>query len=171
MTSAVAAAASGAPGAGMPSGTSVRRPKTTGSTVAGMSMFTVPTRVGVSSRRNRERRAEITSGSNDETSTRMASSPGPPWASAAVQMPMKATAGPVIRAYPAPMRPTRSACNIVQAPLTTTVANTAQARYASAPPAARITIVGMKTSPVMPSTTSCRPQLTARAAGGCSSGW
>ncbi|MCY4509123.1 MAG: hypothetical protein OXG35_19510, partial [Acidobacteria bacterium] len=67
MTSPGAAAVSGAAGPGTPSGTSVRRPKTTGSTVAGISMFTVPTMVGVRNRRNSDRRADIASGSRDET--------------------------------------------------------------------------------------------------------
>ena len=60
------------------SGPAVNRPETTGSTVTGISIFTVPTKVGVSIRRNKERRNEMTSGINEERSTRIASTPGPP---------------------------------------------------------------------------------------------
>ena len=126
MTSTVAAAVDGAANPGTPSGMSVRRPKTTGSTVAGMSMFTVPTMVGVRNRRNSERRADMASGSRDDTMTRTANTPGPPSVRAVTQIPMKAAAGPVVRMYPAPIRPIREACNIVAAPLTATVQNTAQ---------------------------------------------
>ena len=59
-------------------GVSARRPNTTGSTVAGTSMFTVPTMVGVRSRRNRASRIEITMGMSDEATTRVARSVGPP---------------------------------------------------------------------------------------------
>ena len=48
------------------------RLKTTGSTVTGISMFTVPTMVGVRSRRNRESRAESTVGSNGRRSDQRA---------------------------------------------------------------------------------------------------
>ena len=97
MTSIVAAAGSGAPSAGTPSGVWCMRLKTTGSTVTGISMFTVPTIVGVSSRRNRDSRVETTIGSNEDAMTRVRSSTGPPAASAAALSPMKAPAGPMAR--------------------------------------------------------------------------
>ena len=56
-------------------------------------------------------------------------------------------------------------------PLTATAQNTAQDRYPSLPPPARITIVGMKTMLARPRTTSCRPQPKLRAGGGFSSAW
>ena len=170
ITSMVAAAVSGAPSAGTPSGTSFKRPTTTGSTVAAISMCTVPTRVGVTSRRNTESRAEIRSGNSDETMTRQASSAGPPSTSAVTEMPMTAAPGPAQRTYPAPSRPILTACNAVQAPLIATVQNTVQDRYVSLPPAARITIVGIRTSPVIPTTTSCAPQPNVSGPGGFSSG-
>ena len=170
MTSTVAAAAIGAAGSGTSDGTSVRRPNTTGSTVAGISMFTVPTMVGVRNRRNSDNRADMASGSRDETMTRTASRPGPPSTRAVTQIPMNAAAGPVVRTYPAPIRPSRDACNIVAMPLTATVQNTAHDRYASVSPAARITIVGKATSPVIPSTTSCTPHPRTTPPGGRSSG-
>ncbi len=73
------------------------RLKMTGSTVTGISMFTVPTMVGVRSRRNRESRVDSTIGSNDAATTSEPSSAGPPWASAAALSPTKAPGGPMAR--------------------------------------------------------------------------
>ena len=170
MTRIVASAVNGAPSADTWSGVWCMRPKTTGSTVTGISMFTVPTMVGVRSRRNRESRAESTIGSNDDAATSAPSSAGPPWDSAAALRPMKAPAGPMASTYPAPIRPARTACSAVHTPLMATALKTAQDRYASLPPAARITIVGIRTMLAPPSITSCRPQPKASAAGGLSSG-
>ena len=97
MTSIVASAVNGAPSAGTWSGVWCMRLKTTGSTVTGISMFTVPTMVGVRSRRNRESRVDSTIGSNDDAATSGPSSAGPPWASAAALSPMKAPGGPIAR--------------------------------------------------------------------------
>ena len=47
--------------------------------------------------------------------------------------------------YPAPMRPTRTACRMVLMPLTAAAAKTAQVRYESEPSAARTTIAGVST--------------------------
>ena len=170
MTAIVASAVTGAPIAAAPGGASVRRLKTTGSTVAGTSMFTVPTMVGVRSRLNRASRMEIAIGTNADAATRVASRAGPPSARALTETPMKATGGPIASTYPAPTRPSLAACSAVQAPLAVMAQKTAQDRYASVPPAARIAIVGMRTVPVRLSTTSCRPQPTATDAGGLSSG-
>ena len=170
MTAIVATAVRGALSAGAPAGPSVRRPKTTGSTVAGTSMFTVPTMVGVSRRLNRARRREMTMGTSDDATTRVASRAGPPSERAPTETPMKAPAGPIVSTYPAPTRPSLAACRAVLTPLTATAQNTAHDRYASVPPAARITIVGMRTMLARPSTTSCAPQPRATPAGGCSSG-
>ena len=84
----VASAVSGASSVAASGGASLRRRKTTGSTVAGTSMFTVPTMVGVRSRRNRASRIEITIGTSDDATTRVASSAGPPSTSALMQTPM-----------------------------------------------------------------------------------
>ena len=169
MTRTVATAVNAGPSA-MSFGASARRLNTTGSTVAGTSRFTVPTMVGVRSRRNRASRIEITIGTSDEAATKVASSAGPPWSRALTQTPMKAPAGPMKSRYPAPTRPSRTACRAVLMPLTATAPNTAQDRYASVPPPARMTMVGMKMMLVMPRTTSCRPQPRDRSGGGFSSG-
>ena len=128
MTRIVASAARGAPSVPVPGGTSVRRPKTTGRTVAGTSMFTVPTMVGVSSRRNSASRRETTMVTSADATTRVASRDGPPSARAAAHTPMKATAGPIVSTYPAPTRPSLAACSAVTMPLTATALNTAQER-------------------------------------------
>ena len=51
-------------------------------------MFTVPTMVGVRRRLNRASRMEITIGTSDEATTRVASSAGPPSLSALTHTPM-----------------------------------------------------------------------------------
>ncbi len=170
MTTIVASAVTGAPSAAAPGGASVRRPKMTGRTVAGSSMFTVPTRVGVSSRLNRASRIEIAMGTNEDATTRAASRAGPPSARALTETPMKATGGPIASTCPAPTRPSLAACSAVETPLTATAQNTAHDRYASVPPAARMAMVGMRTMLARPRTTSCSPQARARPAGGCSPG-
>ena len=153
MTSPVATAVSGALSA-VSGGASARRLNTTGSTVAGISMFTVPTMVGVRSRLNRANLIEITMGTSDDATTRVARSGGPPSLRALTQTPIKAPAGPMKSRYPAPIRLRLTACRAVQTPLTATAPNTAQDRYASVPPLTRMMIVGMKMMLVMPRTTS-----------------
>ena len=170
MTMIVPSAVAAAPMAVAPGGVSARRPKMTGSTVAGASMFTVPTMVGVSSRLNTASRMEIASGTTDDTATRLASKEGPPSASALMQTGMNATGGPIASTCPAPIRPSLPACSAVQIPLTATTQNAAQDTYSSVPPAALTTIVGIRTMLARPSATSCRPNPRARAAGGRSMG-
>ena len=169
MTRPVATAVSGALSA-VSGGASARRLNTTGSTVAGISMFTVPTMVGVRSRLNRASRIEITIGTSDDATTRVASSAGPPSMRALTQTPIKAPAGPIKSRYPAPTRLSLTACRAVQMPLTATAPNTAQDRYASVPPLALMMIVGIKMMLVMPRTTNCRPLPRDTSAGGLSSG-
>ena len=60
MTSTVAKALSGAPRAGLPSGTSLSRLRTGAITETGISMSTVPDTDGVRIRRNSESRSDIT---------------------------------------------------------------------------------------------------------------
>ena len=103
--------------------------------------------------------------------TRVASIAGPPWAIAATQTAIKAPEVPISRTYPAPNRPNRTAWISVVVPLTSIAANTAHDRKASLPPAARITIAGVRTMPATQSTTSCSPSPKASGTGGVSSGW
>ena len=128
MTRIVTAALTGAAAAGVPSGTSVSRPKTIGMTVTGISMITVPATVGVMIRLSRESRAESANWNSDEITIRVASRAGPPCASAVTQTAMKAPEVPMRRTYPAPMRPARTACRIVVSPLTASAAKTAHVR-------------------------------------------
>ncbi|MCE2455950.1 MAG: hypothetical protein J4G12_09105 [Gemmatimonadetes bacterium] len=72
---------------------------------------------------------------------------------------------------PIPMRPVRSACRMVATPQTATDASTAQERYASVMPAARMTTMGISITAAMLSTASCRPTPRASRRGGVSSGW
>ena len=97
MTSMVASALNGAADAGLPSGTSVSSPNTIGITVTGISMMTVPATVGVRMRRNNERRPASANWNNAETTTRVASMAGPPFAIAATQIAMKAPEVPIAR--------------------------------------------------------------------------
>ena len=128
MTSTVTAALAGAAAGGAPSGTSFNMPKMIGMTVTGISMITVPATVGVKIRRIQESRAESRNWHREEAMTRVASSAGPPCASAVTQTAMKAPEVPMRRTYPAPMRPTRTACNTVVSPLTASAAKTVQDR-------------------------------------------
>ena len=68
------------------------------------------------------------------------------------------------------MRPSRMACKTVVTPLTMTAAKTAQDRKSALPPAARITITGVSTTPATVSMASCAPSPTDRENGGFSSG-
>ena len=88
-------ALNGAASAGLPSGTAASRSNTAGITVTGISMMTVPETVGVSTRWNSESRADSMSGTKDETTTRVASSAGPPVETAAMQTAMKAPEAPI----------------------------------------------------------------------------
>ena len=108
MTTAVASALSGAPSAGLPSGTSSSRPNTNCSTVTGISMMTVPETVGVRMRRNSARRADRRIWKSAEMATRVASIAGPPSATAVMQTPMKAAELPITSTWPPPIRPMRT---------------------------------------------------------------
>ena len=112
----------------VPSGTSVSVSKTTGATVAVISMITVPVTTGVKMRRNRESRAASRNWNSDETTTRLASVDGPATTRAATQTAMNAPDVPMISRCPDPMRPHRAACSTVVRPLTTIAANTPHAR-------------------------------------------
>ena len=128
MTNMVTKALSGAASTERPSGTSVSMSKTVVMTVTGISMITVPVTVGVRIRRNSESRAERANWKSDEMTTRVASIAGPPSATAVMQTAMK-TGEPVITsAYPAPTRPSRTACSTVTAPPSTIAVNTAHER-------------------------------------------
>ena len=58
-------------------------------------MMTVPETVGVSTRWNSESRAHSTSGTMDETTTRVASNAGPPAETAEMQTAMNAPEAPI----------------------------------------------------------------------------
>ena len=97
MATMVTRAVSGAAGAGPPAGTSVSIPKTTGITVTGSSMTTVPTTVGVRIRRNSESLAESANWQSEAMMTRVASSAGPPRRSPGRRPRMKAPELPPTR--------------------------------------------------------------------------
>ena len=171
MTTTVTKALSGLANAGEPSGTCLSISKMMGITVTGISMITVPATAGVRIRRSSDRWDDRMNWKNDDTSTRVASIAGPPWTSAVTQTAIKAPEVPMRRTWPAPKRPTRTACSTVVTPLTATAANTAHERKASLPPAARITMAGVNTTPAMQRMASCRPSPMVSASGGFSSGW
>ncbi len=170
MTSTVASALNGEARSETPAGTSFRNPKMMGITVTGISMITVPATAGVRILRKSESLVESTNWNNEEITTKVASIAGPPSAIAVTQIAMNAPEVPMTSTYPAPIRPTRTACKIVLTPLTATAANTAQDRKDSLPPAARTMIAGVSTIPDMQRIASCRPRPHASAAGGASSG-
>ena len=170
-TRAVARAQTGAAKGGAAAGTCISMSKTIGITVTAISMMTVPATVGVRIRRRRESRAESANWKNEEMTTRVASMAGPPSAIAATQTAMNAPEVPIMSTYPAPTRPTRTAWSTVVTPLTATAANTAQDRNTSSPPAARITMTGVNTTPAMVRTASWSPSPKASAFEGLSSGW
>ena len=128
MTINVVAALAGAAIAGVPSGTSLSIPKMIGITVTAISMITVPATVGVMMRRSSASRSESANWNSAEIATRVASNPGPPSTSDVTQTAMKAPEVPMRSGYPAPIRPTRTACMIVVSPLTRSAAKTAQVR-------------------------------------------
>ena len=103
-------------------------PKMIGITVTAISMITVPATVGVMIRRSSESRSESRNWNSAEMATRVASRPGPPSTSDVTQTAMKAPEVPMSSGYPAPMRPTRTACMIVVIPLTRSAAKTAHVR-------------------------------------------
>ena len=108
ITSTVTTAVTGAAAAGLPSGTSESILKTTGITVTGISMITVPETVGVMIRRNSDSRADSTSWKSAAATTRVASSAGPPSAAAVMQTAMKAPELPIMSTWPMPKRPSRA---------------------------------------------------------------
>ena len=118
MTSIVARALAGAASAEPPGGVSVSMPNTTGITVTGTSMMTVPETAGVRTRRNRASRAEIRSWKSAATTTRVASVAGPPSTIAVMQIPMNALELAMTSTWPEPNRPNRTACSKVAAPQT-----------------------------------------------------
>ena len=65
---------------------------------------------------------------------------------------MNAPDVPIRRMYPAPNRPTRLACTIVEMPLTRRAAQDAHDRKSSLPPAVRTTIAMVRTMPARVST-------------------
>ncbi len=95
ITTTVARALTGAANGGASSGTCASMSKMIGITVTAISMITVPATVGVSTRRSRESRAASVNWNNDEITTRVASSAGPPWARAATLTPMNAPEVPI----------------------------------------------------------------------------
>ena len=142
-----------------------------GITVAAISMMTIPATVGVITRRSQVSRKASPNWNREETRTRTASSAGPPSRSAATEIAMKAPEVPMSRTCPAPNRPTRFACRMVERPHTVSAAKTAQERYGSPSPAARITMAGVRTIPAICRIAICRPSPKASASGGLSSGW
>ena len=89
MVEIVTAALSGAAYAGAPGGSSFSMSKRIGITVTGRSMITVPVTMGVRTRCSSESRAESAAWASAETTTRVASSPGPPRTRASAQTAMK----------------------------------------------------------------------------------
>ena len=122
----VTAALTGAAAAGVPRGTVVSMSKRIGMTVAAIRAITVPATTGVMMRRSMESLAASANWNTAEMTIRVASRPGPPSTSAATQTAMKAPEVPMMRMWPAPNRPTRTACRIVLRPLMTSAAKTAQ---------------------------------------------
>ena len=105
MTSTVTPAVSGATPAGVPSGTSSSIPKKTGMTVTGRSMTSVAETLPLRIRRKSAIRAERTNWKTADTTTRVASSAGPPFWIASTQSQMKAAELPITSVWPAPIRP------------------------------------------------------------------
>ena len=130
-------------------------------TVTGRSMITVPVTTGVRMRCNRASRSEKAACASPDTRTRAASIGGPPCTSAATQTAMKGDETPWRLRYPAPNRPTLTACTAVTMPQASMPAKTAHSRYPSAS-AARKTMVGNSTAELRLRTASCRPRPTAR---------
>ena len=124
----VVTAHAGAARSGVPAGACVIMSKVIGMMVTEISMMTVPATAGVISRRNRARRSESVNWNSDDSTTRVASMAGPPSASAVTDTAINAPEVPMSRGYPAPKRPTRTACNTVVSPLTASAVNTAQVR-------------------------------------------
>ena len=103
--------------------------------------------------------------------TSVASSAGPPSATAVMLTEMNAAEAPMSSTCPPPNRPKRNACSTVVSPETATVANTAHEAYDSLAPAARITTAGISMMAAILSMASCSPTPMASSAGGRSSGW
>ena len=170
MTTSVTAAAIPGALAGVPGGTSTSMSKSSGMTVTGISMITVPATTGVRTRRKSDSREASPNWKREETRTSVASSAGPPSAIAVMHTAMNAPDVPISRTYPAPIRPKRTAWLRVLTPLIATDAKTAQDTNDSGPPAARITIAGVRTMPATQSTASWNPRPSERSGGGLSPG-
>ena len=95
MTSSVPPATTGAAAGAAPSGTSASLRRMTGASVTGINMSTVPATVGVKILRNRDSLAARTNWNRDETTTSVASRPGPPRSRAAMQTAMNALLPPM----------------------------------------------------------------------------
>ena len=93
----MAAARTGAATRAAPAGTSVSMSNTIGTTVTGISMITVPDTTGVKTRRSSESRDDSANWNRAEAATSVASSPGPPRASAVTQTAMNAPDVPISR--------------------------------------------------------------------------
>ena len=152
MTTRVVRAQSVAASGGVPPGTFFNCSNMTGMTVTGVSIRTVPVTVGVRMRRNSERRVENTNWTRARITTRDASNPGPPAASAAML---------VNAVWREP----------VASPQAATDANTAQSRTSSGWPAARKTTVGIITAPGSTRQAICRARPTLSGSGIFASGW
>ena len=98
-------------------------------------MMTVPVTAGVKMRRSSARRDASRNWMSDEMTIKVAIVAGPPTASAPMQTAMNAPDVPMNRMCPDPIRPTRTACRIVETPLTSSAANTAHAVYSGGCPA------------------------------------
>ena len=127
-TARAAPALSGAASGLAPSGTSPSSGNRMGITVAAISMMTIPATVGVITRRSQASRKARPNWNREETRTSTASSAGPPSRRAATEIAMKAPEVPMSRTCPAPNRPTRFACRMVDRPHTVSAAKTAQER-------------------------------------------
>ena len=121
----VATAAAGAAADDMSSATSPIVWKTSGITVAAISIITVPVTTGVNIRLSTDSRAARANWKSDEMTTRLAIVDGPPSIRAATHTAMNAPDVPIIRMWPDPNRPTRTAWRMVVAPLTSSAAKTA----------------------------------------------
>ena len=145
--------------------------KTMGMTVTAISMMIVPATAGVMIRRTAAIRRTSRNWKNDEATTSVASRPGPPSTSAVTHTEMNAPDVPIMRTWPAPRRPSRTACSIVVSPLISSAPKTDQATHDSAAPAARAMMSGVMAIPPTVRTAAWTPRPAAIHSGGRSSGW
>ena len=93
----VTPAVTGAAAGETPSGTSVSFRRMSGPMVIGISISTVPATVGVKMRRSSESLVARANWKREDTTIRLASSPGPPWLSAETQTARNALEVPMSR--------------------------------------------------------------------------